>query len=824
MRGRRPSVSGRAVVVAGSLVAALVASTGAGLAGPAAVACGSTWTATTTTNPGTQTNAFGGVSAASSTDAWAAGGYLSGGAIRTLTERWDGTSWRYVKSPNEDSHDDAFNDVVEIGPNDAWAVGWSGFTLAEHWDGTAWTKVTTPNPGSRADALVAVDAAAANDVWAVGYSQDASGLRSTLIEHWDGSAWSVVGSPNVPGQGSGLADVRVVSANDVWAVGFTSSPLGYRTLAVHWDGTAWSIAPTPNAGAGNNVLLGLSGSVATNVWAVGYAISGSLYLSLTMHWDGTSWVIAASQSSGPVSVFRGAATLGGRDTWAAGISFDQTRNVYAPLAEHWNGAGWTTVPVDAGPSQADVMGMGAAPDGSQVWMVGSLGTTESATSLAMLLCPGSSQASSVRAPGATTVSDNTAPARRPIVRPAAVPRTRPAPRTAAVPVTAVDEAASAGIYEVTQSYGGAVGDFDNNGYPDLFVSHHRQTGRLWQNMGGQFSEVGPGTFGGVDQHHCAFADVNQDGLPDLFCVAGAERGIEVKRNALYVQQPDHTFVEATAAAGLLDTFGRGRQLTFLDVNRDGWPDVFVHNLPMRPDGVPGPSRLFINNGGVFQDAPSYGLDEETTAGGCVQAVDYDNDGWPDLLVCAGYKRGIRIYHNNEGANFTDVTTSLNINDTFGSDAELADVNGDGRVDLVRLSSGQVQVRMQSADGTFGKAVFKFTSLGAAARLGIGDVNGDGRPDIYVLQGQTSKGNPPDVMLINDGTGKSFTQMTIPETNEGCGDDVLPIDYDRNGLTDFVVLNGCNAKSGPVQLIAFFPTGSAPAVTPASAPTARRAAP
>jgi hypothetical protein len=82
--------------------------------------------------------------------------------------------------------------------------------------------------------------------------------------------------------------------------------------------------------------------------------------------------------------------------------------------------------------------------------------------------------------------------------------------------------------------------------------------------------------------------------------------------------------------------------------------------------------------------------------------------------------------------------------------------------------------------------------------------GDDRPDIYVLRGDKDA-NPPDRVYLNNGNGTGFTHMSsIPSTNKGQADFVAPIDYDGNGLTDLLVLNGTAAAPGPVQLIAFFP--------------------
>jgi VCBS repeat protein len=91
-------------------------------------------------------------------------------------------------------------------------------------------------------------------------------------------------------------------------------------------------------------------------------------------------------------------------------------------------------------------------------------------------------------------------------------------------------------------------------------------------------------------------------------------------------------------------------------------------------------------------------------------------------------------------------------------------------------------------------------------VAAGDVNGDNRSDVYVMRvgkGAT-RANAPDRVFLNDGEGTAFTRISwIPSTSEGMAESVWPIDYDRNGLTDFLALNGRERVRGPVQLIAFF---------------------
>jgi hypothetical protein len=145
-----------------------------------------------------------------------------------------------------------------------------------------------PVPASDADVL-ALAPVSSSDVWAVGGQPGV-----TLIEHWDGKSWSVVPSPNVTGDGvvgNGLLSAAAVSATDVWAVGLTTyqtdpdSDQYGRTLTEHWDGTRWSIVPSPNSDAIHidSELSGVSAVSAGDVWAVG---GDGPYV---LHWDGKSW-------------------------------------------------------------------------------------------------------------------------------------------------------------------------------------------------------------------------------------------------------------------------------------------------------------------------------------------------------------------------------------------------------------------------------------------------------------------------------------------------------------------------------------------------------
>jgi hypothetical protein len=131
-----------------------------------------------------------------------------------------------------------------------------------------------------------VTAVAPGDAWAAGYSIDvASGSflpLKTVIEHWNGSAWSLVAAPSTKGHNV-LSGVRAVAANDVWAVGngWTDQAVGVPVETpelLHWNGSAWSsVAPPPNVGSSDNFLNAVT-SIGTTVWAVGNASGAPLAL------------------------------------------------------------------------------------------------------------------------------------------------------------------------------------------------------------------------------------------------------------------------------------------------------------------------------------------------------------------------------------------------------------------------------------------------------------------------------------------------------------------------------------------------------------------
>jgi hypothetical protein len=260
-----------------------------------------------------------------------------------------GGDWQVIASPNGTKQVNELHGVSAVSDSDVWAVGVSYNTertlstsLIEHWNGTQWTVVPSPNPSSTLNVLNAVAAVSANNVWAVGIAP--TGSNPILIIHWNGSVWSVVPNPPSSMPLNNLAALVVVSANDVWAVGTGLIGDEDATATLHWNGTAWSVIPSPNVGPEvDNNLAGVTAVASNDVWAVGTQQPTSLTdpHTLILHWNGTAWTIVPSPNDGGNTVgnhLLAAAAVASNDVWATGFS------EFGTLTEHWDGASWSIVP------------------------------------------------------------------------------------------------------------------------------------------------------------------------------------------------------------------------------------------------------------------------------------------------------------------------------------------------------------------------------------------------------------------------------------------------------------------------------------------------
>lgn len=320
--------------------------------------CGS-WTVASSPNAGADDVLYGAAAVPGTNQIWSVGRFDgSDGFYHTLTELWDGSSWSLVPSPNVANTNNLLNGVAVLSVSDVWAVGLSnsdgihpGLTLIEHWNGSSWSIVSSPNP-TDFNFMNAVAAISTNDVWAVGDYENNKGIYKTLTEHWDGTSWSIIASPS-HGDFDSLQGATAIATNNVWAVG-SFSKQRTQTLIEHWDGSTWSIVSSPNVGKGvshDNYLEGVtavSGN-ANDIWAVGkYYNPGTPhgYHTLVEHWDGSSWKVVKSPDPGGMGgnpILYAVAAVSASDVWAVGYSINPNA-AYLTLIVHWDGSNWSVVP------------------------------------------------------------------------------------------------------------------------------------------------------------------------------------------------------------------------------------------------------------------------------------------------------------------------------------------------------------------------------------------------------------------------------------------------------------------------------------------------
>ncbi len=269
---------------------------------------GKTWQSFTVPKvSGNNTSFIQGVVDISPSEAWAVGNVVDGSPLGQFIVKWNGKAWSTFTSPSfpAGSQADLFA-MTSTSADDIWAVGnlvesdGNEFNLFEHYDGSAWTATTILQANFAG--LTGVSADASNDVWAVGFQE--TDIDFTFATHYNGTTWDQVDTPNVGSGSNELEAVLALAPDNVWAVGFyvpNAPPINGNTqnLIEHYDGTAWSVVSSPNIGNGNqsNRLFGLTGRSANDLWAFGsdFAADGSGFQStLVMHYDGTAWEIVPS--------------------------------------------------------------------------------------------------------------------------------------------------------------------------------------------------------------------------------------------------------------------------------------------------------------------------------------------------------------------------------------------------------------------------------------------------------------------------------------------------------------------------------------------------
>lgn len=411
-----------------------------------------------------------------------------------------------------------------------------------------------------------------------------------------------------------------------------------------------------------------------------------------------------------------------------------------------------------------------------------------------------------------------------------------------------DNAASSEKYFIeTMGAGCAWIDYNNDGWLDayfvqsaetpLYKPSERLRGALYRNNGdGTFADVTEEVRAGAEGLFgmgAAVGDYDNDGFPDLY-VIGWDRSI------LYRNNGDGTFRDVTAQGGVANPGRWGSSAAFFDYDKDGWLDLVVVNYVVwspetnlycgehrpgyraycHPDNHEGQlPTLYRNNGdGTFTDATrEAGLASEPGKGLGVVTADFNNDGWPDIFQANDTMRNFLFLNNGNGtfreaAFKSGVALSEDGRAEAGMGTDAADYNGDGWLDIfvTHLNYELNRLYRNNGDGTFDDATYE-SLLGNQATLysGFGtrffDYDNDGLVDLFVANGHIldniSLFNPdvayaePNLMFRNTGRGRfeNVSQLLGPDFSEHWVSRGAAVgDYDNDGDLDILVSNNGQA--------------------------------
>lgn len=383
---------------------------------------------------------------------------------------------------------------------------------------------------------------------------------------------------------------------------------------------------------------------------------------------------------------------------------------------------------------------------------------------------------------------------------------------ASTDLVAVDRADEVGLEQVdSETHGATTVDYNRDGRQDVLIGYHGKGAKLWRNGGNRpYERVaryawprsnGPGLH--VDRHDCAWADVDRNGLPDAYCSTGRMIRHVVKTgraNELWLQTRRGRFRQVGAAWRVADVCGRGRDVTFINVNGDRWPDLFVGNQTPRNDpddpcnaaGNDLPNemgKVFVNVRGdhfrYVRDLWNFGAGVGVR---CAEVLDFDGDGWDDLLACGEPRAPLRLYRNKRGHGFADVTARHQLGQVV-SDAELVDLDRDGDKDVATATPEGWALHRNTAGVFTAAEPIGGVTVGEGWSVAVGDTDGDGDDDVYGMTWQSFHENPDDLIWVNTGGGVFDPAPVSVPSATGAADQVVTLTQIAGRRAGFLVMNG-----------------------------------
>jgi hypothetical protein len=418
--------------------------------------------------------------------------------------------------------------------------------------------------------------------------------------------------------------------------------------------------------------------------------------------------------------------------------------------------------------------------------------------------------------------------------------------------TFADVTERAGLAGTGYSMGAAAGDFDADGFTDLYVTAYGAN-TLYRNRGnGTFEDVTKraGVAGGGWSTSAGWLDYNNDGRLDLFVArymdwdfargdlyCGEQRpglraychpdNFKGATNLLFRQKPDGTFEDTSAAAGFSDPNGKGLGVAFADFDADNFTDIIVANDSVR-------QSLYHNQGdGTFTDVAllaGVGYDEngKTFAGMGVDAADFDNDGRPDIFITALSNETYPLYHNTGDMTFNYVTQTSGVGQITllytGWGTRFIDFDNDGWRDIFvaqghvldtierttsYLKYKQTPLLMRGVPAAKSGKPHTFANVSASAGAsfnqsfaargaGTGDLDNDGDTDIVLA---VTDGAP--CVLRNDGTKNHWLGLALSGTKShrsGAGARIVVTDATGRKQTFDTTNSGSYLSSSDPRLL------------------------